>query len=281
MSARAIDPIQAFVETILDTAGPIAKAQDEFRAPARYPNEPLIFDFTGYDQTHPATPHAFKPPYDIARGTVSLWKDKILPAYDSVRPHLGNLGEEGKVFDQWMRHSRNLTNRTFSNLEEYALTFGRLDESTLSLLHYHKQPSGGYFGPPMANPRLPVETRDLLRLEYLAANNSGQLHWRTVGLFDGSKLVYRQSVIPEISPISLEASIPTQTPRLVTPQSKLGALFRHLSIAVPICFLVYQLSQTDHQFEVAKNFVQDMAISSLIPSFSAAMVYEGAKWMFS
>lgn len=277
------DPVHTFLERIATDLHIFFTtiARDEFRSPAKYPDSPLTFDFIGFDETHPTQPHAFKSTYDTARRTVRLWNDNILPAYDLVEPHLKSFGEDGKKFGQWMRNSRSLRNRAFMNLEEYGLTLGRVDESTLRQLHYHKQPSGRYAVPPMANPRLPVEIRDLLRLEQMAVKSGGQLHWRTVALFDTSRQIYWQSLIPQTPPTSLEAAVSTQTPRLVTPQSKLGALFRHLSIAVPICFLVYQLSQTDHQFEVAKNFVQDMAISSLIPSFSAAMVYEGAKYIFN
>ncbi len=276
MSVNNSDPIKTFV-------GRITYVRDEFGSGGvRYPNSYISFDFLGFGNTG-SLPTAYKDYYSLADRNITLWGKDILPAYDKLKPHLASLAEDGKALSQWMEDSKRIYTTAAEDLSAYTSRIRGASQETIHSIHYWKNYFGKYASP-LQHPELPTGIRELLMLEQKAASSSDSLYRRTLALFNASGIVYLGSEPPHTYYTSYEAAFAKPVSQIPTPQKRLAALVGCLGVvasAVPICLLFYQLSQTDNQFEVAKNFIHDMAISSLIPSFSAAIVYEGAKWMFS
>lgn len=273
-----LEPVEKFVRDIVYT-------RDDHRfGGARYPNSYLSLDFVGLDSRSVGKVTAFKDLYDLADGNVRLWEETVFPKYTELMPHLKNLGEDGKRFEKWMKDSAEIHNTAALDLNEYRSRFQNVDQKTLNAIHYNKHYHGTYPNPLLDPNFSNLTVQKLLILEQRAAASSDLLHRRTLALFNASGLVYLGSKPRDIYFISPEAHTLSTTPPLATPQRKMTALvgcLGFLASAVPIALFMYQLSQTDDPLEVTKNFVKDVALSSLIPSFSAAMIYEGVRWLAS
>lgn len=238
------------------------------------------------------------PPYRYASSLYDLWDDKIKGHVQTLKASLlpesqnwllkGSLEataiarsrQEAAWLRSWLMESGRMFLRGKREMYYYNQWFGGADHEQLKLILRWKQ-ENGHCSPEIHRDLLnPVHTG--LMAEYNACQAAEGVHQRTLMLRNAAKTVYTES-----SPLLVtepEVIYPPPPTTLRTPGARLSRLVGCLGFvasAVPICLLFYQLSNTDHPFEVAKNFVQDMAIGSLMPSFSAAMVYEGAKYIFN
>lgn len=290
---KILDPVGQFVKDII-----YAQDHHRFGGKVRSPNSHLDLVFLGFDDSHPikqVTP--FTPDYYLAVENSALWRTGLLPCYGKLEPHLGDLGEDGHRFRKWMEKSAATSHKAQLHLEGYRLKFGGVDQETLNLVNIYRRPIPTYsqrihFGRPIGDPvsfirplqrrGVPPNIRELMRCEKRALVSSGRLHCRTLELFHATGIVHLGSNRDLPSTYFRSSQLPA--PILKTPQQKIAALMGclgFLASAVPVCLLMYQLSETDSPFEVTKDFVKNAAISSLIPSLPAALAFEGVKWMFS